>query len=431
MRNPLDLSASLTQTHAALATIFRLRTAALIGQASAVFGAHQLLGIQLAWQSMWVLWLSLAAINVYTAWRLSSKRTVSHTELGMQLVADVVALTLQLMLSDGLANPFALFYCLLVAVAAVLLSATGALFIAVLSLLGLVANALYAVPMHWPAALDASFWQRAGTFVALTLCLSMLAGFVIELSRQTRLRDRALGLTRETMLRKERVVALGALAAGAAHELGTPLGTMSLLAEEIAATASGDYAQQQREDARLLSAQIARCKEILARLTHTARDALEPRPVKQIEGGAWAEGTVHDYELLYPGLPISYQEDAPARDCLISDEPLYTQALITLLDNARAFAASQIAIKVSIVHQQLILAVEDDGPGFPAEILAHFAEPFVTQRDGGHGLGLFLARAAIESLGGVLTAYNRINQGACVTLCLPMVSARHATQNSS
>ncbi len=424
MRNPLDLSASLTQTHAALSTIFRLRTVALIGQASAVFGAHQLLGIQLAWQSMWVLWLTLASINVYTAWRLSSKRTVSQAELTTQLIADVTALTLQLMLSDGLSNPFVLFYCLLVAVAAVLLTTSGALLIGLLSLFGLVANALYAVPMRWPAELDASFWQRVGTFVALTLCLSMLAGFVIELSRQARLRDRALALTRETMLRKERVVALGALAAGAAHELGTPLGTMSLLAEEIAATATGVHAQQQREDARLLSAQITRCKEILGRLTSTARDALEARPVKQIDGGAWAEGTVHDYELLYPGTAISYKESAEAHRLMISDEPLYTQALITLLDNARALAASRINISVSAPADHLIVEVEDDGPGFAAEVLEHFAEPFVTQREGGRGLGLFLARTAIESLGGSLSARN-LQRGACVTLSLPS-AARQA-----
>jgi two-component system sensor histidine kinase RegB len=423
VRLSLSLASSLTETHAALRMILILRSLALIGQACAVLGAVFLLNIGLTWLPMGLAWGLLAATNLYTLWRLSRSAPISQAELAAQLATDVAALTLQLMFSGGLANPFVLFYCLLVAVAAVLLSTSGALMITVLSLLGLLFNAWFSVSMRWPEELDASFWQRLGLLISLTLCLSMLAGFVMELSRAVRARAKALAAIRETLLRQERVVALGALAAGAAHELGTPLNTMSLLAEELSATATEPQA---REDARLLSAQIRRCKDILARLSSTATSAMAPGASGTISAGEWVSQTAQDYGLLYPGIPITCQIDGGAADqALILSEPLYTQALITLLDNARALAKSKIAVRVSWQAGRVDVAVADDGPGFAAEVLERFAEPLVSQRAGGRGLGLFLARTAIKPLGGVLMAENLPAGGACVHLRLP--DADHAT----
>jgi two-component system sensor histidine kinase RegB len=421
MRSPLNITASLTQAREALRMIFILRCFALAGQAGAVLGAMFLLGVKLQWPPMAIAWGMLALANLYTFWRLRtapSRRPITQHELAAQRSIDVAALTLQLMFSDGLSNPFVLFYCLVVAVAAVLLEGSGAIMITVLGLLGLLFNAMFAVPMEWPAGLDVAFWQRLGVLVALVLCLAMVTGFLIELSGAVRARATKLASTRESLLQRERVIALGALAAGAAHELGTPLQTMSLLVEELRSrlTSATD-----REDIELLAAQLARCKSILARLTDTAGGAMNGAAVAPLDVSVWAEQVVTDYQLLFPARRIAL--DSGAGRARIAAEPLFTQALVTILDNARALARSQIEVKISLHRDTAVIAVHDDGPGFSAEALSHFAEPLVSERVGGRGLGLFLASTALESLGGQLLARNHAAGGAVVSMILPLASS--------
>ncbi|HET7773950.1 MAG TPA: ATP-binding protein [Burkholderiaceae bacterium] len=421
MRSPLNITASLTEAREALRMIFILRCFALAGQAGAVLGAMFLLGVKLHWPPMAIAWTMLALANIYTFWRLRtapSRRPISQRELAAQLSIDVAALTLQLMFSDGLSNPFVLFYCLVVSVAAVLLEGSGAIMITVLGLLGLLFNAMFAVPMEWPAGLDVAFWQRLGVLVALVLCLAMVTGFLIELSEAVRARATKLASTRESLLRRERVIALGALAAGAAHELGTPLQTMSLLVEELRSrlTRAAD-----REDVELLGAQLARCKSILARLTDTAGGAMKSATADPVEVNAWAEQVVTDYQLLFPARRIGVE--AAAGKALIAAEPLFTQALVTILDNARALARAHIEVRLSLHRDTVVIAVHDDGPGFSAEALSHFAEPLVSERVGGRGLGLFLASTALESLGGQLLARNHAAGGAVVSMILPLASS--------
>ncbi|KPF66994.1 hypothetical protein IP84_14320 [beta proteobacterium AAP99] len=421
MRSPLNITASLTEAREALRMIFILRCFALAGQAGAVLGAMFLLGVKLQWPPMAIAWTVLALANIYTFWRLRtapSRRPISQQELAAQLSIDVGALTLQLMFSDGLSNPFVLFYCLVVSVAAVLLEGSGAIMITVLGLLGLLFNAMFAVPMEWPAGLDVAFWQRLGILVALVLCLAMVTGFLLDLSGAVRARATKLVSTRESLLRRERVIALGALAAGAAHELGTPLQTMSLLVEELGSrlTRATD-----REDVELLAAQLARCKFILARLTDTAGGALNSSSLDPVNANAWAEQVVTDYQLLFPARRVRLEP--AAGKARIAPEPLFTQALVTILDNARALARASIEVKLSLHRDTVVIAVHDDGPGFSTEALSHFAEPLVTERVGGRGLGLFLASTALESLGGQLLARNHAAGGAVVSMILPLASS--------
>lgn len=396
-----------------LEALFALRTIALVGQAGAILAATLLLGIDLAWQPMVLVWLGLALLNMYTAWRIRSGKGAEAAELFVQLTVDVIALTLQLALSDGISNPFAMFYLLQVAAAAVLLPAHLASLIGLLTLVGLSVISVVNVPMRWPLELDASFWQRMGVWVSLTLCIGMIAGFVIELSRSARARDEALAKARETLLKQDRMVAIGALAAGAAHELGTPLNTMTLLAQELAQEAATPAA---REDAQLLAAQLARCKQILARLTDTARDTLTSTTAT-VDAGQWAGQVVRDYELLNPQGHVQLTVAASAP---ILADPLITQSLVTVLDNARVMSRAPVEVLVDVAAGEVLVHVSDRGPGFAPQVLERFGEPFVSARSGGRGLGLYLAKSALEHLGGALSAENRMVEssvaGARVTL---------------
>jgi two-component system sensor histidine kinase RegB len=400
-----------------LEALFALRTIALVGQAGAILSATLLLGIELKWGPMAMVWLGLALLNVYTGWRIRSGRGAEPTELFMQLIVDVVALTLQLLLSDGISNPFAVFYLLQVAAAAVLLPAHLASLIGLMTLIGLSVISVVNVPMRWPAELDASFWTRMGMWVSLTLCIGMIAGFVIELSRSARARDEALAKARETLLKQDRMVAIGALAAGAAHELGTPLNTMTLLTQELEHSAN---TQHLREDALLLRTQLERCKQILARLTDTARETLTSAATT-VDAGQWATQVARDYELLNPlgHVQLTVHSSAP-----ILADPLITQSLVTVLDNARIISRAPVQLDVNVQNGTVRVDVADRGPGFAAEVLERFGEPFVSARSGGRGLGLYLAKSALEHLGGALSAENRMVEGsvagARVTLRIPI-----------
>jgi two-component system sensor histidine kinase RegB len=232
----------------------------------------------------------------------------------------------------------------------------------------------------------------------------MIAGFVIELSRSARARDEALAKARETLLKQDRMVAIGALAAGAAHELGTPLNTMTLLAQELEHSATSATA---REDALLLRTQLERCKQILARLTDTARDTLTAIN-DVVDAGQWATQVIKDYALLNPQ---GHVELTVAASALIRADPLITQSLVTVLDNARVISRAPVQVQVDVVGGMLQVAVTDRGPGFAPQVLERFGEPFVSARSGGRGLGLYLAKSALEHLGGALSAENRLVEG--------------------
>jgi two-component system, sensor histidine kinase RegB len=412
-----------------LEALFALRTIALAGQAGAILAAALLLGIQLAWGPMALVWLGLALLNIYTAWRIRSAahgKGAEPAELSVQLIVDVAALTMQLLLSEGISNPFTVFYLLLVAAAAVLLPAHLASLIGLLTLVGLSVISVVNVPMLWPPELDAAFWTRMGSWVSLTLCIGMITGFVIELSRSARARDEALAKARETLLKQDRMVALGALAAGAAHELGTPLNTMTLLTQELEQAASTAGA---REDAILLCAQLERCKQILARLTGTARETLTSTATT-VDAAQWAMQVVRDYELLNPQSHVKLVVHSSA---LILADPLITQSLVTVLDNARQMSRAPVQVQLDVQGSSVRVEVTDRGPGFVESVLARFGEPFVSARSGGRGLGLYLAKSAMEHLGGALSAENRLVQGsvggARVSLRIPIEKANGQHHN--
>jgi two-component system sensor histidine kinase RegB len=236
----------------------------------------------------------------------------------------------------------------------------------------------------------------------------------------------ALDVTQKVLAREQRLSALGALAAAAAHELGTPLATISIVSKEMAREAT---TAQVKEDAELLMSQAERCREILKRLAATpdkatdeVHERLSLRQLVQevIEPHANASKEVR-VEAIVTGA-----KDVKTPD--IRRLPEITHAFTTFVENAVDFAKSEILVSARFDADSITVEVRDDGPGFAPEILAKLGEPYVTSRPGaegsrtghiGMGLGFFISKTLLERTGAVVTFHNAKPRGAVVAARWP------------
>src|SRR5262249_11586111 len=259
-----------------------------------------------------------------------------------------------------------------------------------------------------------------GMWVIFIVSAGLVAHYVSSLAQSLRERDRQLAHAREEALRNERIVALGTLGAGAAHELGTPLATMSVLAE--------DMARRHRDDAELandvvdLQAEIAQCKRILSALTETTGST-------RGEGGSaqpadqFLERTVDHWQLMRPDTraTLSWKEPSPAPS-LVADRTL-EQALSSLLNNAADASPEGFEVVGRTDGSNVVIDILDHGPGLTPEVQAPAGELFFsTKAEDGMGIGLFLANATIKRFGGSVRLFNRSGGGACTSVTLPFLA---------
>lgn len=406
-----------------LRRLFWLRWIAVAGQLLAIGVAYYVLHMPLPLPALLLSVLALVVINVFTGWRVHQVRRwpVTETELTGQLLADVLGLSLLLFFAGGSNNPFVSLYLLPIAIAAATVRPARVWF-----LVG-VASLCYSLLMVWFVPLPSvhyhgaghqpDSWHVLGMWLGFMIAAVLMAWFVVRMAASLRERDQRLARAREEGLRREQVVALGALAAGAAHELGTPLSTIAVLARELeAACADSDL----QEDLRLIQTQVAHCKAVLGRLSeagsHPRADSGAVLSLNQV-----LENVADTARLLHPTLCLATQfQGQPTAVCHVA---AFGQALLALLDNAAAVSPQSVQLQADWDAQTLRVQVLDQGPGLTEAVLAQAGEAFITTRpDSGLGIGLFLVHATLESLGGQLRFENRAEGGARVSLSLPLAS---------
>lgn len=400
--------------------LVRLRWVAVAGQTTTVLFAWDVLRVDLPLTGLGAVIAITAATNLLLAGGLLRDHTPPRVLVPGVLTLDTLLLTALLYFSGGPANSFALLYVIHVAMAAATLSWWWTWWMVGLS------AACYGALFWWhvPLTIDGDPLDYAlhlkGTWFAVTLVAVVTAYFVGRINQALRRREDQLASVRALAARNERLASLTTLAAGAAHELGTPLGTIAVVAKELE-RASGEADRHALvEDARLIRSQVDRCRRILDRLsTHadSSRDVppAEPLAVKDLFADLRGElgGAAAVLELRAPGLP----EVTVARQDLV-------HALAPLLHNAvdATGGAGPVELEVARTDDgRLELAVSDRGAGMAPDVLERAGEPFYTTKEPGRGtgLGLYLVRLLAERLGGSLRIESEPGAGTTATLELP------------
>ncbi|NLF54498.1 MAG: HAMP domain-containing histidine kinase [Thauera phenolivorans] len=334
----------------------------------------------------------------------------------LQLALDLLAWGVFLYFSGGPTNPAISLLLPLIAVGATILPARRAW------LLVLLAVVIYSLlwEFHLPVAIDdrelAMRWHLAGMWLSFALAAATVVWFVARLTAALSQRERELADTRAARARDAYMVALGKLAAGAAHRLGTPLGTLRLLADELAERP--DLAPDTREDLALMRTQIDNCKSILHGLTVEAgqQRAEGGGPVR---AGDWLAGVVARWQDLRPLRKAELDCSAAAADAVLVVDDSLGEALHNVIDNAANASTGSVEVGAALRDGRLVLEVADRGPGIEPALSAAAISGARAGKSSGMGVGLFLAHDAIEHHRGRMEFLPRPGGGTIVRIDLP------------
>ncbi|MGH8853067.1 MAG: ATP-binding protein [Telluria sp.] len=409
--------------HKNMLQLIELRWIAVIGQITTIAAAILIVGIDLPLVHMLQVLACLIAFNVASHLRWHERRPVSNGEMFMALLVDVASLTVLLYLSGGVTNPFAFLYLLQVILSAVLLEVLWTWSIVLITIACMAGLAMYAQPLALPFdhARGMSSLYIQGLLVCFALDAALLVMFISRISDTLRDKAAQLALLRQHAAEEEHIVRMGLLASGAAHELGTPLATVSVIL--------GDWKRmpQFRSDPGLLEeitemqTQLQRCKSIVSGILLSAGEARGESAVRTTVR-SFLDGLVAAWQASRPVAGFQYNNRI-VDDLPVASDSALRQTIDNLLDNALEASPGWVGLDAWIDAGILYVAVTDRGPGFAPAMLGQVGKPYQsTKLEPGHGLGLFLAVNVVRKLGGTLVPVNRPEGGAQVTLSLPLAS---------
>ncbi len=400
-------------------TLAWLRLCAIIGQSSAVM-------IAALWMRMDIPVLPLmAAIGFYAvfaafaSWRLTQSWPVREWETIGHIAVDTIVLWCLLYFTGGATNPFVTLLLMPIALGAAALTVPALLAVSALTGLAYLMLLVHYVPlppmMKGP---DGFALHVIGMAVNFVITAALLGFFINRLATAVRAQQGEVQRVRERALRDEGILAIATQAAGAAHELNTPLSTMRTLLPELRREHGANTVLA--DDLALLQAQVERCRSILREMVAFGKTQLS-QEAGQMSLGAFVRGCLERFQLLRPEAELELELDAVAADTVLRSPPGMRHALINLLNNAADASAARgshrVALRVRHQDHWLELRVSDQGPGFvtggPGGVLGQ------SQKQAGLGIGLTLAEATAERLNGELTAVNT-SEGAEVSIRLPL-----------
>ncbi len=382
-----------------------------------------------------------ALVTMLTYWRLQQPWPVTDLEYFTHLLFDILGLTVVLYASGGASNPFVSYFLVPITISAALLPWRYTWLIALLSLTAYTFLLFYHQPLphltpsqgghsgHQPAGINLHI---LGMWLTFALSTALITYFVVKMANALRQQQQLQASYREDDLRDEQILAVATLAAGTAHELGTPLSTMLVLLDELIETTSDNNVDkaQLREDYQLLKKQVESCKQILKELVNTAeiRSHQERRPAYISD---YFDTLLEHWQVMRPEVRLKVELSPQLQQQQLLVEPTLEQAIGNLLNNAADANREQggshpVELKLYRQEAQLFIEIRDFGRGIPMEVAEHLGKPFVSTKGKGLGLGLFLSHATIDRYGGKITLHNHPEGGTVAELQLPLVISGEA-----
>lgn len=372
------------------------------------------------------------ALNLGLAFRYPATHRLTNREASLYLAYDVLQLAALLYFTGGIQNPFALMFLAPVVIGAATLNFGNTVALVLLAFVSVSVIAVVHQPLPWERGerLALPPLYQVGIWASLVIGIGFTSIYAWRIASEAARRSAGLAATQLALAREHRMASIGALATAAAHELGTPLGTIAVVSRELErALPAGS---PEAEDARLLRAEAERCRSILttlARPEESVIGALERLPL-----GALLDDIASEYRGGDVNIRIEMPEALSGHpEPKVWRAPALLHGLGNIIANAVDFAQSQVRIAAEWNPRELRVLVEDDGPGFAPDILERIGEPYVTSRPGsyaiadtelepastyagqqGMGLGFFIAKTLIEQTQGSLSASNKDSAGAWV-----------------
>ena len=370
--------------------------------------------------------MAIFASVIFGIWRLRAASVISNAEVFGHLLFDVFFLVLLLVNTGGASNPLISYLLVLLAVTATLLPKP---YVNSFAIAGI---AIYTFFIFLDFQVEhqqnmkgqeMSFQLHlVGMWVIFVVSAILISVFITRMASTIKVREATLAKSRENEIRNEQLVAIGTLAAGTAHALGTPLSTMAVLLTELDRSDVNDLnINDVKEDISLLKQQVTRCKNSLAELTrYYNKDSSESNlPVLLSVFSA----EIMDYIInIHPTSKIDF-DTACAPDIKVASDLSLKHAIINIIENSIKAANNKVLVRFSTsesISDQLEIAISDDGPGIPAEVLEKVGEPFISMRKESMGIGIFLANAAVQKLNGTIELFNLKQGGAKTLIKLPL-----------
>jgi two-component system sensor histidine kinase RegB len=400
-----------------LRILILIRWVAIAGQASTILIVHYGLGFGLPLVPALAVVASSALLNLVLIAHRQWAARLGEREAALYLGYDILQLAVLLYLTGGLQNPFAILILAPVTVAATILSRRAVIALSIVAVMVISVLALWHMPLPWRAEpLVFPPELVLGIWIALVLATLFIGAYTWNIAQgERRLRD-AMAATQLALAREQRVSAVGALAAAAAHELGSPLATIAVVAKELARELPED--SPHAEDAALLLSQSERCRKILAELAHHPEED-GGSPYTRLPISALVDAAAAPYRDQRVRLILATAGEPTGEEPLVRRSPEIMHGLSNLVQNAVQFAAREVSITIYWDTAIVTVEIDDDGPGFPLHLLGRLGEPYLSTRAGvtDHmGLGIFIAQSLLERTGARLALNNLADGGAHVAI---------------
>jgi two-component system sensor histidine kinase RegB len=409
--------------HENMLQLIQLRWIAVVGQITTITVVTLGFGIRLPLPHMLEVLACLIAFNIASHLRWHESRAATNRELFFALLVDVGILTAQLYLSGGTTNPFAFLYLLQIILSAVLLEAWSTWTIVAVTSACLAGLSMFSHPLVLPAdnGNGLSSIYVAGLLICFALDAALLVIYITRIGRNHRAGEEQLADLRQRATEEEHIVRMGLLASGAAHELGTPLATLSVILGDWKRMPEFSKNSELIEEIGEMQTQLQRCKSIVSGILLSAGEARGESSVKTTIN-TFLNDLADEWRATRSIVTFIYdnrfEQDIP----VVFDSAL-KQMICNVLDNALEASPQWVRLEATREEDSLILLVTDTGPGFAPGMLEQLGKPYQsTKGRPGSGLGLFFVVNVARKLGGTVTAFNREEGGAALQLTLPLAA---------